>query len=102
MTIKLTVLYTQPDDSEAFDTHYLGTHAPLADSIPGLLRSEISRVVAAPDGGEQIYYRIAELYFTDQAAMQAALRSDEGKATSADYAQIAPPGSRMFLSVIDG
>ncbi|HZZ96533.1 MAG TPA: hypothetical protein VFE19_05950, partial [Jatrophihabitantaceae bacterium] len=29
MTIKLVVLYTQPEDSAAFDEHYLGVHGPL-------------------------------------------------------------------------
>ena len=35
MTLKLVVLYTQPDDHDAFDRHYLGTHAPLVHAIPG-------------------------------------------------------------------
>jgi uncharacterized protein (TIGR02118 family) len=101
MTVKLVVLYTQPEDADGFETHYLGVHGPLVLSIPGLQRFEGARIVAAADGGEQTYFRIAELYFTDQAAMQAALGSDEGKATAADYQQIAPPGSRMFVAAVD-
>jgi uncharacterized protein (TIGR02118 family) len=101
MTVKLVVLYTQPDDADGFDEHYLGVHAPLADKIPGLQRWESARVVAAADGGEQTYHRIAELYFADQAALQAGLGSDEGKATAADYQGIAPPGSRMFVAAVD-
>jgi uncharacterized protein (TIGR02118 family) len=101
MTVKLVVLYTQPDDPEAFDKHYLGVHMPLAESVPGLERSETSRFVAAIDGGEQTYFRMAELYFADDAAMQAAFGTDEGKATAADYGRIAPPGSRMFAVVLD-
>jgi uncharacterized protein (TIGR02118 family) len=101
MTIKLVVLYTQPDDADGLDEHYLGVHAPLVQKIPGLQRFEGARIVAAADGGEQTYFRIAELYFSDQAAMQAALGSDEGKATSRDYQQIAPPGSRMFIATVD-
>ncbi len=31
----------------------------------------------------------------------AAFGSPEGKATAADYQQIAPPGSRMFVDVLD-
>lgn len=102
MTIKLVVLYAQPDDVDGFDRHYLGVHGPLVERIPGLLRFEGARMVAAPDGGEQTYFRIAELYFSDQAALEAALGSDEGKATAADYQQIAPPGSRMLIAAIDG
>lgn len=101
MTVKLVVLYTQPDDADNFDHHYLGVHAPLVDKIPGLQRFEGARIVAAADGGESTYFRIAELYFDDQAALESALGSDEGKATAADFQQIAPPGSRMFVAAVD-
>ena len=101
MTVKLVVLYTQPDDPNGFDEHYLAVHGPLVDSIPGLQRWEGARFVAAADRGEQTYHRIAELYFDDQASLQAALGSDEGKATAGDYGRIAPPGSRMFIAAVD-
>jgi len=101
MTVKLVVLYTRPDDPDAFDWHYLATHMPLVAKIPGLQRAEAARFVAAADSGEQTYHRIAELYFADQGALEAAFGSDEGKATAADYQNIAPPGSRMFVAVLD-
>jgi uncharacterized protein (TIGR02118 family) len=101
MTVKLVVLYTQPDDADAFDEHYLGVHGPLVDAVPGLLRWEGARFTAAADGGEQTYHRMAELYFEDMPALQTALGSDEGKATASDYGQIAPPGSRMFIAAVD-
>ncbi len=101
MTIKLVVLYTQPEDPDAFDEHYLGVHVPLVHAIPGLQRFEGARVAAAADGGEVTYFRHAELYFEDQAALKSALGSDEGKKTAADYQAIAPPGSRMFVAAVD-
>jgi uncharacterized protein (TIGR02118 family) len=101
MTIKLVVLYTHPDDPDAFDRHYFGTHIPLVNSIPGLQRAETGRFVAAGDAGEQTYYRVAELYFTDQAALDAAYGTDQGQATAANYQEIAPPGSRMFIEALD-
>jgi hypothetical protein len=42
------------------------------------------------------------LCFADPGALEAAFGSEEGKATAADYQNIAPPGSRMFVSVLDG
>jgi hypothetical protein len=33
--------------------------------------------------------------------MQAGFGSPEGGATAADYQEIAPPGSRMFVAVVD-
>ena len=99
--MKLVVLYTQPEDAERFDAHYLGVHGPLVERIPGLQRWESARIVAAPDGGDQTYHRVAELYFTDPAALEAALATDQGKATAGDYQQIAPAGSRMFVAAVD-
>jgi uncharacterized protein (TIGR02118 family) len=101
MTVKLVVLYTHPDDADAFDRHYLDVHMPLASKVPGLQRAETGRFVAALDTGGQTYYRSAELYFADQQALESGLGSAEGKATAADYGKIAPPGSRMFVEVLD-
>lgn len=101
MTVKLIVLYTQPDDPAAFDEHYLGVHGPLVDKIPGLDRWESAKIVAAPDGGEQTYYRTAALYFSDPDALGAALGSPEGQATAEDFGKIAPSGSRMFVAAVD-
>jgi uncharacterized protein (TIGR02118 family) len=101
MTVKVVVLYTQPDDPEAFDKHYQEVHVPLVRALPGLQRFEAGKIVAAGDGGEQTYYRIAELYFADQAALGAGVGGPEGQATTADYQKIAPPGSRMFIEVLD-
>jgi uncharacterized protein (TIGR02118 family) len=97
MAVKLVVLYTQPEDTDTFDRHYFDIHLPQVHKIPGLRRTETGRFISAPDGGEQTFYRVAELYFPDQATMDAGFASDEWKATAADYAQIAPPGSRMFV-----
>lgn len=101
MTVKLVVLYTRPDDAEAFDKHYLETHVPLVDAIPGLQSAETGKFSAALDGGEQSFYRYAELYFADDAAMSAGFGSPQGQATAADYGAIAPPGSRMFIANVD-
>jgi uncharacterized protein (TIGR02118 family) len=101
MTIKVVVLYTQPADPAAFDEHYLGVHMPLANKIPGLIKSETSKLVAALDGGEATYYRMAELYFPDSDTMGAAMGGPEGQATNADFAAIAPEGSRIYLAEVD-
>ena len=101
MTVKLVVLYTRPDDVEAFEKHYLNVHALLVERLPRLLRWEGARLVAAPDGGDLVFHRMAELWFEDQAALDAALGSEAGQETAADYGRIAPPGSRMFVAVTD-
>jgi uncharacterized protein (TIGR02118 family) len=100
MTVKLVVLYGKPDDPAAFDAHYRDTHTPLAEAIPGLLRWELAMIGGAVDGSESPYHQIAELYFADQAALGAAFGSAEGQAASADYGQIAPPGSQMYIAEV--
>jgi uncharacterized protein (TIGR02118 family) len=101
MTVKLVVFYTQPDDAEAFDKDYFDTHMPLVDAIPGLERAETGKFSTALDGGEKSFYRYAELYFADDAALSAGFGSAEGQATSAHYGTIAPPGSRIFIANVD-
>jgi uncharacterized protein (TIGR02118 family) len=101
MTVKLVVLYTQPEDPEEFERHYTEQHVPLVHKIPGLQQFEAGRFVAAGDGGELSYYRIAELTFADQGALEAALASEEGQATAADYGKIAAPGSRLLVATTD-
>ena len=101
MTVKLVVLYTQPDDPAEFDRYYVGTHMPLVHAIPGLQRAEASRFTTAVDGGDNTFYRAAELYFADQTALESALKSAEAQATSADFLKIAPPGSRLFIAAVD-
>jgi uncharacterized protein (TIGR02118 family) len=101
MTVKLVVLYTRPSDADEFERHYLDVHGPLVRQIPGLQRFEGARLLTAADGGDQVYFRIAELYFADQEAMQAGLNSDQGRATAEDFRAIAPPSSRMYVAEID-
>lgn len=101
MTVKLVVMYPHPADPDAFDQHYLGVHIPLVQAIPGLLHAESGRFEGALDGGEHSWYRIAELYFADRSSMDAAFASPEGQATAADYGNIAPRGSRMFVETVD-
>jgi uncharacterized protein (TIGR02118 family) len=101
MTVKLLVLYTQPDDPDVFEHHYAETHMPMVHQIPGLQRAEAGRFIAEADGGDPTFYRTASLYFADRAALDTALASTEAQTAAADYAQIAPPGSRMLVEDVD-
>ncbi|KUO16460.1 hypothetical protein AQJ91_35735 [Streptomyces dysideae] len=96
--MKLVILYTKPDDINAFEAHYGNVHIPLVEALPGLQRWNSARVTDAADGGEHTLHRITELHFTDPTSIQAALRSPQGRATGRDFRQIAPPGSRMFTA----
>lgn len=77
---------------EQFVAHWVGVHAPLAHAVPGLRRyvqnhireerrrADIETTDVEIDG-------IAELWFDDQAAFEAAVKSPEMRALHADGAR---------------
>jgi len=99
--VKVVVLYGHPTDSAAFEEHYANTHRALVAKIPGLQLFEASRVAGSADGGDPPYYRIAELSFESQEALQAALSSPEGQATVADVPNFASGGATILFAEVD-
>ena len=94
---KLIALYKTPADPEAFDAHYYSTHAPLAKTIPGLRRYEVSVGPVATPQGPSPYGLAAVLSFDSLDALQKGLGSDEGKATAADLANFAQAGVELLV-----
>ncbi len=84
--VKYVALYRVPDDVAAFDDAYFRTHVPLANATPGLVRTELARVVRHVRG-EPAYHLIAELYFESSEAMRAAFKTDEWQASGANLAE---------------
>jgi uncharacterized protein (TIGR02118 family) len=80
--IKLTVLYDTPADVEAFDAHYLGTHVPLAQAVPGIEKVEVTRFLPGPDGSAPRFHIMAELYFADADAMGTALATPRARSSA--------------------
>jgi uncharacterized protein (TIGR02118 family) len=94
---KIFVLYKQPADQDAFNSHYFRKHVPLAKSMPGLRSYEVSDgPVRAPNGGSDIF-KIAVLTFDSMDAIKAAMASDEGKATAADLPNFANAGADFLI-----
>jgi uncharacterized protein (TIGR02118 family) len=85
---KLIVFYRTPRDPAEFDRYYAQVHTPLVKKMPGLRRLEVTRLTGAPSGASDLYL-IAELYFDNAAAREAALASNEGKAAEADLPKFA-------------
>lgn len=100
MTVKLTVVYGKPDDIDGFEKHYGDVHMPIVERLPGLQRTEISRVSGGPMGSPSPYHWIAELYFADEAALNEALGSPAGAESGQDFGKIAAPGSFMTVSTV--
>jgi len=95
---KLIVFYRTPRDPAEFDRYYAQVHIPLAKKIPGLRRLEVTRVTGAPSGASDLYL-IAELYFDNAAAREAALASNEAKVTEADLSKFAEGIVSVYFGV---
>jgi uncharacterized protein (TIGR02118 family) len=62
MDTKITVIYDNPADPEAFEAGY-AEQVALARQIPGLRRLEASKVWPKEDGSSTPAYRLVDLYF---------------------------------------
>ena len=98
--IKVTVLYGQPANADAFEAYYTTTHGPIANRMKGVERWELTRFQPGADGARPAFYRMAELYFPDAAQMQATLASPEGQAAVADIANFATGGATMLVGEV--
>lgn len=99
--VKVVVLYGQPTDPAAFEDYYTNTHMPLVAKMPNVARSEASRVVATPDGGDPPYYRMFEFWFDSQEDLQAAMSSPEGQETAGDLPNFATGGATLLITQVD-
>jgi uncharacterized protein (TIGR02118 family) len=68
---RLTVVYDEPADREAFDRRYTEEHVPLVKAVPGLASFQISH----PRGGTP--YLVAELFWTSEDAYRASAATPE-------------------------
>src|SRR5206468_8980946 len=99
---KVTVLYGHPTSTDAFEKYYSGTHLPLAATMKGVARLELTKFVNGPDGGKPAFYRMAEVLFGSEAQMQQTLGSSEGKATVADLGKFATGGVTVLIGSVEG
>jgi uncharacterized protein (TIGR02118 family) len=61
---RLTVVYDEPADKEAFDRRYIDEHIPLVKAAPGLVSFQLSH----PQGGTP--YLVAELFWDSEDAFK--------------------------------
>ncbi|MCU1589811.1 MAG: hypothetical protein JWP11_1067 [Frankiales bacterium] len=81
--IKYVALYRTPEDASAFDESYFKTHVPLANKTPGLVRTEIARVLKTVTGQPALHV-MAELYFDSYESLKAAFKTEEWAASGAN------------------
>jgi uncharacterized protein (TIGR02118 family) len=97
--VKLVAMFKKPADTESFDEHYESVHLPLVRKMPGMKRMEVSRVTGAPMSAPQ-FYRMAEMYFDNQAALNKAVMSPEGMAAAKDLMGFAKDVVQMFYAEV--
>lgn len=98
---KVTVLYDHPQDEDSFETYFKGHHLPMAQTMPGVSRIEITKFQSSADGGKPQYYRMSEIFFTSKNAMEETMGSPEGQATIDDMHTFAPTGVKVILGNIE-
>lgn len=97
--VKLVAMYKTPSDIEMFEKHYFENHMPLVEKIPGLIKSEVSKLKVLP-GTETNYYMMAEMYYEDMDAFNAAMASPEGKASARDLVNFAKNMVDFYLGKV--
>ena len=95
------IIYKRPEMSvERFREYFRAVHGPLAEQMPGLRRYVQNFVVVDPKREPPGWDGIAELYFGDREAMEAAWASPEGERATNDLANFADL-KRTTWSVVD-
>jgi uncharacterized protein (TIGR02118 family) len=93
--VKLVLLFRRRADlpHEEFLRYWREEHVPLVTLLPGIRRYVVSPVYERPDGGDAVPDGMAELWFDDEPALEAALASDETRATAVDARNFIERGS---------
>ncbi len=95
------VIYKKSELSEeGFRNYFRDVHGAMARKIPGLRRYVQNHVVADPTRTPPGWHAIAELYFDNFEAMQAAWSTPEGEAATSDLVAFADL-TRTTWSVVD-
>jgi uncharacterized protein (TIGR02118 family) len=100
VTTKITVIYDNPQDPEAFEAGY-PDQLPLARKLPGVQRIETSKVWPKEDGTPTPAYRMVDLYFTDYDAASAAVTTAEAGAFVNSVFALATGGVRIVFADVE-
>jgi uncharacterized protein (TIGR02118 family) len=67
----------QPEDVAAFEEYYEQVHSLMAARVPGVAKFEATHTRDGIGGLPPAFYRVAEMYFPGEAAMNAAAQTPE-------------------------
>ena len=100
MTTKITVIYENPREPEAFEADYPEQLA-LARKLPGVQRIETSKVWPKEDGSPTPAYRMVDMYFADYGSASAAVTTAEAAALFPSIFQLATGGVRIVFAEVE-
>ena len=80
MAFKLTTIYRQVDDLDKLDDFFHNTHLQLAEQLPDLLKSEVTRIHGKPGSMQSRFYLMYELYFESEEAYIESFATEAGLA----------------------
>ncbi|MEO8446972.1 MAG: EthD family reductase [bacterium] len=97
--VKLIAYYKEPQDKDSFDKKYFEEHMPLAKKMPGLVKIEVSRLKGLgkmqPD-----FYMQADMYFNNEDELNAAMISEEGRASAKNLMSFAKEVTSMSVAEV--
>jgi uncharacterized protein (TIGR02118 family) len=100
MAAKLITVFSPPEDPEAFERHYVETHVPLVQALPGLRAYDYGRALTNFDGSPPDAFWIISLTFDDEAALRAAFASPAGQEAAADMPNFITGPIKSFVAEV--
>lgn len=100
METKITFIYDNPVDPEAFEAGYPDQLA-LARKIPGVRRIETAKVWPKEDGTPTPAYRLVDLHFADYESASRAVTTPEAAAFFPSVVESATGGVRIVFAAIE-
>jgi uncharacterized protein (TIGR02118 family) len=98
---KITVIYDNPTDPDAFETAYASEQLDAARKIPGQIRFETSKVWPKEDGSPTPAYRMIDMYFPDYDTASRAVTTPEAGAFFQAMGRLSTGGVRVTFSEIE-
>ena len=96
----VVVLYKMPKDTAAFEKYYNETHLPLANANQrevGFTRIVAQRFPHKIDGSAPTYYREAEVWFPNMAALERGTKTPGFKRIADDLGNFATGGADVLI-----
>ena len=95
---RLIVLYSVPEDPDAFDAHDRDVHTPIIERYPNLRNVRLTKPVGVA-GRPAPFHLMAEMFFDTAADLDEALMSEAGADSARDLRNFAGAGVSMLIAL---